>query len=85
NWAWLDVAPLEIVPQLAPYVEYIHCKSTTGEGARRFAIAPAGDDATFRAVLDLLPRDVPRGIEFPFDPSRIDADAAHYVNWLARV
>ncbi|NVH72987.1 TIM barrel protein [Paraburkholderia sp. JPY432] len=85
NWAWLDVAPLEIAPQLAPYVEYIHCKSTTGEGARRFAIAPADDDASFRAVLDQLPRDVPRGIEFPFDPSRIDADAAHYVNWLARV
>ncbi|MEX3639289.1 sugar phosphate isomerase/epimerase family protein [Paraburkholderia sp. BR14427] len=85
NWAWLDVAPLQIAPQLARYVEYIHCKTTTGEGARRFAIAPADDDATFRAVLDQLPRDVPRGIEFPFDPSRIDADAAHYVSWLARV
>ncbi|RZF27249.1 sugar phosphate isomerase/epimerase [Paraburkholderia sp. UYCP14C] len=85
NWAWLDVAPLRIAPQLAPYVEYIHCKSTTGEGARRFAIAPADDDAPFRAVLDRLPRDLPRGIEFPFDPSRIDADAAHYVSWLARV
>ncbi|WP_233849089.1 sugar phosphate isomerase/epimerase family protein [Paraburkholderia sp. HD33-4] len=85
NWAWLDVAPLQIAPQLAPYVEYIHCKSTTGEGARRFAIAPADDDAPLRAVLDRLPRDVPRGIEFPFDPSRIDADAARYVSWLARV
>ncbi|MBB5418572.1 sugar phosphate isomerase/epimerase family protein [Paraburkholderia atlantica] len=85
NWAWLDVAPLQLAPQLAPYVEYIHCKTTTGEGARRFATAPADDDATFRAVLDRLPRDVPRGIEFPFDASRIDADAARYVNWLARI
>ncbi|MGF6967722.1 sugar phosphate isomerase/epimerase [Paraburkholderia sp. WC7.3g] len=85
NWAWLDVAPLQIAPQLAPHVEYIHCKTTAGEGARRFATAPADDDAPFRAVLDRLPRDVPRGIEFPFDASRIDADAARYVNWLARV
>ncbi|EDZ98730.1 putative epimerase, KguE-like protein, partial [Burkholderia sp. H160] len=38
----------------------------------------------FRAVLDRLPRDVPRGIEFPFDASRIDADAARSVSWLAR-
>jgi sugar phosphate isomerase/epimerase len=84
NWAWLDVAPLPIAPQLAPFVEYIHCKTTAGEGARRFAVAPADDDAQFRAVLERLPRDVPRGIEFPFDASRIDADAARYVNWLAR-
>ena len=85
NWAWLGVAPLAIAPQLAPYVEYIHCKTTTGEGARRFATAPADADAQFRALLERLPRDVPRGIEFPFDASRIDADAAHYVSWLARV
>ncbi|APA84639.1 TIM barrel protein [Paraburkholderia sprentiae WSM5005] len=85
NWAWVDVAPLDIAPQLAPHVEYIHCKTIAGEGARRFASAPADDDASFRALLERLPRDVPRGIEFPFDPSRIDADAARYVNWLARV
>ncbi|MCC8405481.1 TIM barrel protein [Paraburkholderia sp. MMS20-SJTN17] len=85
NWAWLGVAPLQIAPLLAPYVEYIHCKTTAGEGARRFALAPAEDDAQFRAVLERLPRDVPRGIEFPFDTSRIDAHAARCVSWLARV
>ncbi|MFT4066211.1 sugar phosphate isomerase/epimerase [Paraburkholderia sp.] len=85
NWAWLDVAPLEAAARLAPHVEYIHCKTAAGEGARRFPVAPAEDDASFRAVLERLPRDVPRGIEFPFDASRIDADAAHYVHWLARI
>jgi sugar phosphate isomerase/epimerase len=85
NWAWLDVAPLQIAAQLAPHVEYIHCKTTTGDGARRFAVAPADDDAAFRALLERLPREVPRGIEFPFDASRIDTDAARYVSWLARV
>ena len=84
NWAWLGLAPLPIAPQLAPYVEYIHCKTTTGEGARRFAVAPADNDAQFRALLECLPRDVPRGIEFPFDANRIDAEAARYVSWLAQ-
>ena len=83
NWAWRDVAPLDAARLLAPHVEYIHCKTTVGEDARRFPAAPATDDAGFIAVLDNLPRDVPRGIEFPFDAGRIDADAAHYVGWLA--
>jgi len=85
NWAWLDVAPLDVAAQFAPHVEYIHCKAVAGEGARRFAVAPADDDAQFRALLERLPRAVPRGIEFPFDANRIDADAERYVDWLARV
>ncbi|OAJ55574.1 xylose isomerase [Paraburkholderia ginsengiterrae] len=82
NWAWCEVAPLEAAGPLAAHVDYIHCKTAVGEGARRFPAAPAADDAQFAAVLDKLPRHVPRGIEFPFDTSRIDADAAHYVAWL---
>jgi sugar phosphate isomerase/epimerase len=83
NWAWREVAPLEAAAPLAAHVEYIHCKTTVGEGARRFPAAPAADDTQFAAVLDKLPRHVPRGIEFPFDTSRVDTDAAHYVAWLA--
>ncbi|MFM0337241.1 sugar phosphate isomerase/epimerase family protein [Paraburkholderia fungorum] len=82
NWAWRDVAPLDAAKPLAAHVEYIHCKTVAGEGARRFPAAPAAGDAHFAAVLDSLPRNVPRGIEFPFDTNRIDADAAHYVAWL---
>ncbi|RAS38882.1 sugar phosphate isomerase/epimerase [Paraburkholderia bryophila] len=83
NWAWRDVAPLDAAGALAAHVDYIHCKTTAGEGARRFPAAPAADDAQFAAVLDSLPRNVPRGIEFPFEKNRIDADAARYVAWLA--
>jgi len=83
NWAWRDVAPLDAAAPLAAHVEYIHCKTAVGEGARRFPAAPAADDAQFAAVLDHLPRHVPRGIEFPFDASRVETDAAHYVAWLA--
>jgi sugar phosphate isomerase/epimerase len=83
NWQWPGVDPVDAARKLGQYVEYIHCKAVTGEGARRFAVAPAADDAVFAAVLPLLPRDVPRGIEFPFDATRIAADASHYVAWLA--
>ncbi|MBP0589848.1 sugar phosphate isomerase/epimerase [Paraburkholderia sp. LEh10] len=84
NWQWPGVDPVEAARKLAKHVEYIHCKAVAGEGARRFAVAPAADPV-FAAVLPLLPRDVPRGIEFPFDAQRLAADASHYVAWLASV
>jgi sugar phosphate isomerase/epimerase len=83
NWAWCGVSSLDAAVALAPYVEYVHCKVAAGEGARRFAAAPAVDDACFADVLHRLPRHVPRGIEFPFDAACIDEDAARRVAWLA--
>ena len=83
NWQWPGEAPLDAARQLAAHVKYIHCKAVVGEGARRFAVAPASDDPLCAEVLRHLPRDVPRGIEFPFAPSHLAADAAHYVAWLA--
>ncbi|MGH8782627.1 sugar phosphate isomerase/epimerase family protein [Paraburkholderia sp.] len=83
NWRWPGEDPIEAAKQLARRVEYVHCKAVTGEGARRFAVAPAADDPLCAAVLPLLPHSVPRGIEFPFDTTRVAADASHYVAWLA--
>jgi sugar phosphate isomerase/epimerase len=80
NWRWTDVNPLEAAAQLASHVGYVHCKSTQGEGARRFAVAPSHDDAGFAALLARLPSDVPRGIEYPF---RDEADAAIQVARIA--
>ncbi|CAB3800517.1 hypothetical protein LMG28688_05172 [Paraburkholderia caffeinitolerans] len=82
NWQWAGEAPLTAAAALAPHVEYIHCKAVEGAGARRFACAPAADDALCRAALACLPADVPRGIEFPFDAVRMNEDAARYVAWL---
>jgi sugar phosphate isomerase/epimerase len=82
NWHWTGEAPLLAAVALAPYVEYIHCKAVEGEGARRFACAPAADDPLCRAALARLPSHVPRGIEFPFDAARVTEDAARYVAWL---
>jgi len=83
NWRWPGEAPLDAAPLLARYVEYIHCKAVMGEGMRLFAVAPEPDDTLCAALFALLPGDVPRGIEFPFDASRLPGDAARYVEWLA--
>ncbi|WP_321892119.1 sugar phosphate isomerase/epimerase family protein [Paraburkholderia tropica] len=82
NWQWTGEAPLMAAVALAPHVEYIHCKAVQGEGARRFPCAPTADDPLCRAALARLPSDVPRGIEFPFDETRLVDDAARYVSWL---
>jgi sugar phosphate isomerase/epimerase len=82
NWHWTGETPLLAAVALAPYVEYIHCKAVVGEGARRFACAPAADDPLCRAAFARLPAQVPRGIEFPFDTARVTEDAARYVAWL---
>ncbi|RQS98497.1 sugar phosphate isomerase/epimerase [Burkholderia seminalis] len=83
NWQWPGEAPLDCAQVLAPHVEYIHCKAVEGEGARRFAVAPAPDDALVTGVLAALPPHAPRGIEFPFDAADPAGDACRRVAWLA--
>ena len=89
NWHWAEQDPLDAAKRLAPYVAYVHCKAVMGEGARRFAVAPAnGDngDASFATLLAHLPGAVPRGIEYPFIPgaeASLDADAARQVIRIA--
>lgn len=83
NWQWPGEAPLEAAAALAPHVEYVHCKAVAGEGARRFAIAPAADDPFIPAIFALLPRTAPRGIEFPLDEQGAANDAKRRVAWLA--
>ena len=83
NWRWAEQDPLEAARRLAKYVAYVHCKAVEGDGARRFATAPASDDSYFAALLAYLPVHVPRGIEFPFDQASLAADAARHVKRLA--
>jgi sugar phosphate isomerase/epimerase len=83
NWLWAQQDPHEAARMLTRQVGYVHCKATTGEGARRYACAPQAHDENFAALLRLLPRDVPRGIEFPFDPHDCAVDAALRVKQIA--
>jgi sugar phosphate isomerase/epimerase len=82
NWHWTGELPLAAARVLAPRVEYIHCKGVAGSGMRRFATAPAADDPFIAALFAVLPRDVPRGIEFPLDQSDLADDAKRRVAWL---
>ncbi|KMZ11353.1 Epimerase KguE [Candidatus Burkholderia humilis] len=82
NWRWTNEEPLDAARRLAPHVGYVHCKAVMGEGARRFAAAPADGDTRFATLLAHLPGDVPRGIEYPFIADAhgsLDADAARQV------
>ena len=83
NWLWAGEDPRDAARELSKVTGYVHCKAAQGEGARRFATAPDEADAPFRQLLRLLPRDVPRGIEFPFDPANLEADAARRVKQIA--
>ena len=85
NWDWAGQAPLDAARALAPYVEYIHCKSSEGQGARRFPVAPKADDSAVRAVFSMLPRTAPRAIEFPLAEQGLQDDATRRVAWLATV
>ncbi|MGG1943560.1 sugar phosphate isomerase/epimerase [Trinickia sp. NRRL B-1857] len=83
NWDWAGEEPVDAARALAPYVEYVHCKSSEGHGARRFPVAPKADDAAIRAVFSMLPRTAPRGIEFPLAEQAVQDDATRHVAWLA--
>jgi len=85
NWQWSGEAPIDAARALARHVEYVHCKWSHGEGARRFAAAPAHDDPMFPAIFEILPRHAPRGIEFPLDARSPGEDARRQVAWLAAV
>ncbi|SAK87575.1 xylose isomerase domain-containing protein [Caballeronia catudaia] len=88
NWHWAEQDPLDAAKRIAPHVAYVHCKAVMGEGARRFAAAPANGDARFATLLAQLPGDVPRGIEYPFiagagADGSLDADAERQVARIA--
>lgn len=65
NFVWVGQEPLYNAVKLAPYVRYIHVKGVkmTQQGPQVTSL----DDShiNWQAVLSLLPKDVPVGIEFP--------------------
>ena len=83
NWQWAGEAPIDAARALARHVEYVHCKASEGEGARRFPIAPTESDPLFPSVFAILPRTAPRGIEFPLDQQALADDARRRAAWLA--
>ncbi|MGL4430510.1 MAG: sugar phosphate isomerase/epimerase family protein [Silvania sp.] len=82
NWLWVGESPEEAARHLAPAVSYIHVKAAVPHQQQYRAVPPDNDDTRWQALLDTLPADAPRGIEFPLEGPDLTAITRHYVNLL---
>lgn len=82
NWLWVGDSPEDAARFLAPSVSYIHVKAAVPHHYHYRAIALDDAEPRWRALLDQLPADAPRGIEFPLEGRDLTAVTRHYVNLL---
>lgn len=82
NWLWVDESPEAAARVLAPSVSYIHVKAAVAHHYHYRAIALNDAEPRWIELLNSLPADVPRGIEFPLDGRDLTAVTRHYVNLL---
>lgn len=68
NWHWTGWDGVEAAEALRPYVVYVHLKHVeTVNGDTVTVPLPEEAGSGWRRIVALLPRDVPRAIEFPVD------------------
>lgn len=84
NWLWVGDSPEEAARHLAPAVSYIHVKAAVAHEHTFHAVPPDEADARWLALLDNLPADAPRGIEFPLQGDDLIAVTRHYVELLRK-
>ena len=82
NWLWVGDSPEEAARHLAPAVSYIHVKAAVPHKEQVRAIAPDRAESRWLDLLNQLPADAPRGIEFPLEGADLTAVTRHYVNLL---
>ncbi|QLW72721.1 sugar phosphate isomerase/epimerase [Citrobacter freundii] len=82
NWLWVGDSPEDAAQALASTVGYIHVKAATPHLDSFRAVAPDRADPRWLALLNTLPTDVPRGIEFPLEGHDLAAVTRHYVELL---
>lgn len=83
NWLWVGDDPQAAARQLSPWVSYIHVKAAEPHQQSYRAVALDDSDGSWRPLLQQLPDDVPRGIEFPLVGDDLIAVTRHYVNLLS--
>ena len=81
NWLWVDESPEEAARMLAPGVGYIHVKAAQ-PGHHHWRAVPPDSDPRWANLLNQLPADAPRGIEFPLEGRDLTAVTRRYVNLL---
>lgn len=84
NWLWVGDSPEEAARQLAASVGYVHVKAATAHHDSYRAVPPDGADPRWLTLLNALPGDVPRGIEFPLEGADLTAVTRHYVDLLRK-
>ncbi|WP_058910935.1 sugar phosphate isomerase/epimerase family protein [Entomohabitans teleogrylli] len=82
NWCWVEQPALEAAAALCHWVSYIHVKVATWHYNLWRATPPDEQDASWKNLLRALPRDVPRGIEYPLAGSNLAAVTRHHVELL---
>ncbi|MEZ3417542.1 sugar phosphate isomerase/epimerase [Pantoea dispersa] len=85
NWRWTGEDALQAAAQLSRYVSYIHVKAAVPHGDSFRTIALDDADDSWRTLLQALPADAPRGIEFPLAGADLLAVTRHYVDLLRAV
>lgn len=65
NWCWVNENPVSNTSQLGEYVKYIHLKDVIYKNDEPVARALDQGVVDWRAILKLLPKNVPLGIEYP--------------------
>lgn len=84
NWLWVGDTPEAAAEQLAPSVGYVHVKAAVAHRDSYRAVPPDEADARWLQLLNQLPIDVPRGIEFPLEGADLTLVTRRYVELLRK-
>lgn len=80
NWHWVNQSPQQAAERLAHYVGYIHVKAATHINNSWHAVALEQSDGSWSGLIQQLPANAPRGIEFPLEGDDLLAVTRHYVD-----
>ncbi len=85
NWNWTGEEGLQAAEALADYVGYIHLKHVETVNGKLVTLSlPEEAGSLWRNILALLPRDVPRTIEFPVEGEDLTQALQQYVALIAQ-
>lgn len=86
NWNWTNEDAYSAAVALEKYVVYIHLKHVEVKLNKRITLPlPIQNNSKWRDVLSVLPKGVPRTIEFPIEGEDLEKVTNKYVLLLANV
>lgn len=84
NWCWVGEDAELAAEQFSPYVSYIHVKMARSDEKGWRAISLDDSDGRWQTLLNTLPQNAMRGIEFPLEGDDLLAVTRHYVDVLRK-